>query len=112
VRGMTLPESHLHILLVLAESDAHGYRIMQQAEEITEGAIKLRPGVLYAALGRLVDAALIVETEDRPVAELDDQRRRYYRITPEGRDALGAEIVRLSQLVERAGSLDSSWRMA
>jgi len=109
---MALPDSHLHILLVLAEGDAHGYRIMQQVEEITEGAMKLRPGVLYAGLGRLVDAALIIETEDRPAAELDDQRRRYYRITPPGRQALGAEIGRLSQLVERATSLDPSWRLA
>ena len=92
----------MHILLVLAEGDSHGYRIMQTADASTGGGVRLRPGVLYAALGRLADDGLIVETEDRPAAELDDQRRRYYQITGAGRVALGAEIQTMSRLVERA----------
>ena len=104
-----LPDSHLHILLVLAEGDAHGYRIMAASKELTGGQMKLRPGVLYSALGRLVDSGLIVETDDRPAAELDDQRRRYYRITPNGRSALGTEVRRLATLVNHATRLEPRW---
>lgn len=104
-----LPDSHLHILLVLAEGDAHGYRIMQRADALTSGAVRLRPGVLYTALGRLVDEGLIVETDDRPAAELDDQRRRYYAITDQGREALRAEIRRLERLVHHATTLEPGW---
>jgi DNA-binding PadR family transcriptional regulator len=109
---MSLPESHLHILLVLAEGDTHGYRIMQTTAAMTDGVVKMRPGALYAALGRLVDTGLIVETDDRPAAELDDQRRRYYRITQAGRDALGAEIRSLARVVRRATAIEPSWGMA
>lgn len=106
---MVLPESHLHVLLVLAEGDAHGYRIMHEVDTMTSGAVGLRPGVLYAALGRLADDGLIIETDERPAAELDDQRRRYYRITDSGRRALGAEIDRLSQLVRHARTVNPAW---
>jgi DNA-binding PadR family transcriptional regulator len=99
---MPMPNSHLHVLLVLAGGDAHGYAIMQATEELTEGAVRLRPGVLYAAIGKLVDDALVEETDERPAAELDDARRRYYRITDEGRRALGGEIARLERLVLQA----------
>jgi DNA-binding PadR family transcriptional regulator len=106
---MTLPVSQLHVLLVLARGDAHGYRIMHAVEELTDGAVRLRPGVLYAALGRLVDDGLIVETDDRPAAELDDQRRRYYRITAAGTRALADEIDRLERLVDHARQIDLAW---
>lgn len=109
---MSLPESHLHVLLVLAEGDAHGYRIMHVVDTMTSGAVHLRPGVLYSALGRLADAGLIVETDERPAAELDDQRRRYYRITDAGRHAVGAEIDRLAQLVRHARTLNPVWGSA
>lgn len=104
-------DSHLHILLVLADGDAHGYRIMQTTEALTSGTVTLRPGVLYAALGRLVDEGLIVETEDRPAAELDDQRRRYYHLTGAGREALGVEVRRLGQLVKRAVRIEPTWAL-
>lgn len=105
-----LPDSHLHVLLVLAQGDAHGYRIMKATEALLpSGSVRLRPGVLYAALGRLVDGGLIVETDERPAEELDDQRRRYYRITSEGRLVLGAEIRRLGQLVNLAVSIEPTW---
>ena len=106
---MSLPDSHLHVLLVLANSDAHGYRIMNAVDTLTSGAITMRPGVLYAALGRLADRGLIVETDERPAAELDDQRRRYYRITDSGKQALGAEVDRLSKLVRHARTLNPAW---
>lgn len=106
-----MAESQLHVLLVLAEGDGHGYRIMQATDAMTQGAVRLRPGVLYAALGRLADAGLIVETDERPAVELDDQRRRYYRITDAGRGALGSEIRRLARLVNHAVALDPSWAL-
>jgi DNA-binding PadR family transcriptional regulator len=99
---MALPTSHLHILLALADEDRHGYSIMKETERLTGGDVRLGPGALYAALGKLADQGLIEETEDRPAPDLDDARRRYYRLTGEGRAALGAELERLQRLVEHA----------
>jgi DNA-binding PadR family transcriptional regulator len=95
---MALPESHLHILLALAEGDQHGYAIMRSAQE---GGARLGPGALYAALGRLVDGGQIVELDERPAADLDDARRRYYRITTAGHGALTAELDRLEAILAR-----------
>ena len=106
---MALPSSQLHVLLVLAAADAHGYRIMNEVEAVTAGAVRLRPGVLYSALGRLVDAGLIIETDERPAPELDDQRRRYYQITSAGRSTLAAEVDRLARLVRHAQAIDPAW---
>lgn len=78
---------------------------------MTDGEITLRPGVLYATLGRLVDDGSIVETDDRPAADLDDQRRRYYRVTASGRAALGAEVARLARLVDHARRIEPTWVM-
>jgi DNA-binding PadR family transcriptional regulator len=99
---MALPTSHFHILLTLAGEDRHGYSIMKETEELTSGEVRLGPGALYAALGKLVDQGLIEETDDRPAPDLDDARRRYYRITPAGRAALGVELGRLQRVVEHA----------
>jgi DNA-binding PadR family transcriptional regulator len=99
---MALPTSHLHILLALADEDRHGYSIMKETAELTGGEVRLGPGALYAALGKLVDQGLIEETEDRPAPGLDDARRRYYRIRPEGRAALGVELGRLQRVMEHA----------
>lgn len=102
---MRLASSHLHILLVLATGDAHGYRIMQRTAELTGGDVELRPGALYLALGRLVDAGLIVESGDRPAPDVDDQRRRYYAITDAGRLALAEEIAAMRRIVDVATPL-------
>jgi DNA-binding PadR family transcriptional regulator len=75
---------------------------MKETEELTSGDVKLGPGALYAALGKLVDQGLIEETDDRPAPDLDDARRRYYRITPAGRAALGVEVGRLQRVVDHA----------
>jgi DNA-binding PadR family transcriptional regulator len=99
---MALPTSHLHILLALVSEDRHGYSIMRETEELTDGQVKLGPGALYAALGKLTDAGLVVETEERPAPELDDARRRYYRITDAGRAALGVEPQRLQKVISYA----------
>lgn len=86
------------ILLALLDGQAHGYAIMRSVEERTEGSTSLHAGTLYRALARLVDGGLIEELEDPP-EESADERRRYYRVTPAGREAASAEARRLeSQL--------------
>lgn len=90
------------ILLTLADGDKHGYVIMQEVEERTRGRIKLLPGTLYRAFHRLIESDLIEETEERPAPDLDDQRRRYYRLTDRGRAVLTAEAERLADTVEAA----------
>jgi DNA-binding PadR family transcriptional regulator len=103
------PEEHLpltpavfHILLALTDSEKHGYAIMQEVEEMTEGRVKLGPGTLYGAVKRLLRAGLIIETDERPDPALDDSRRRYYGLTVLGRGVAAAEAERLSYLVEVA----------
>jgi DNA-binding PadR family transcriptional regulator len=99
---MALPTSHFHILLALAGEDRHGYSIMKETAALTGGEVRLGPGALYAALGKLVDQDLIEETDDRPAPDLDDARRRYYRLTDAGRAALGAELSRLQRVMDHA----------
>src|SRR5688500_5519599 len=86
--------AEFHILLALAESDLHGYAIMQRVSADTDGDIQLGPGTLYTAVKRLLEASLIREVESRVDPELDDARRRYYRLTAGGRAAAAAEARR------------------
>ena len=97
-----LPEATFHILLSLAEEEKHGYAIIQDVEARTERELRLSPGTLYRSIQRMLEQGLIVETRDRPAPEDDDERRRYYRITPHGVAAAKAEARRLSQLVKMA----------
>jgi len=90
------------ILLALAARDRHGYLIRKAVEQQTDSAMKLGPGTLYAAIRRLEDAGLIEESPWRPDADLDDRRRRYYRLTAPGRAALEAETARLHATVKFA----------
>ena len=90
------------ILLALATRDRHGYLIRKAVEEQTDGAMKLGPGTLYAAIRRLEDQGLLEESPWRPDADLDDRRRRYYRLTKAGRAALEAETERLHATVKLA----------
>jgi DNA-binding PadR family transcriptional regulator len=106
---MALPTSQFHILLALAEGDRHGYSIMKETERLTGGDVRLGPGALYTAIGKLVDESLIEETEVRPAPDLDDARRRYYRITPSGRAALGAELNRFHSVMEHVRKADLGW---
>ena len=96
---LPLTSSVFHILLALSDGDLHGYGIMQEVAEHTAGEIRLGPGTLYGAIKRLLGSGLIVETDQRPDAKLDDQRRRYYRLTDLGRQVLKAEAQRISKLV-------------
>jgi len=89
----------LQLLLSLAEQEQHGYGLVQSIAERTEGLVELEPGNLYRVIKRLLADGLVVETERRPVANADDERRRYYRITPLGGRVLAAEIARLQALV-------------
>jgi DNA-binding PadR family transcriptional regulator len=99
---LPLPLATFHILLALVAEDRHGYAIMGDVEARTGGKLRLSPGTLYRSIQRMVEQGLLVETGDRPAAEFDDERRRYYRITPLGRRAAKAEAARLAALLEQA----------
>jgi len=88
-----------HILLSLAGGEQHGYGIMQEVLNHTTGKVRLWPATLYGSLKRLIEQGLIEESDLRPAPELDDARRRYYRLTPLGRRVLDAECERLQELV-------------
>ena len=88
-----------HVLLSLADGDQHGYGIMQEVLERTGGKVRLWPATLYGTLKRLIDEDLIEQSEWRPSAEVDDARRRYYRLTKFGRRVLAAESQRIEELV-------------
>jgi len=88
-----------HILLALADGEKHGYAIMQDVEAQTHGGLKMGPGTLYGSIKRMLAAGLIEETGERPDPELDDERRRYYRLTGLGHKAVSAESERLAQAV-------------
>jgi DNA-binding PadR family transcriptional regulator len=91
-----------HVLLVLADGERHGYAVMRDVEAQSGGAVRLGPGTLYRTIKRLLDDGLIEESQERPDPALDDERRRYYRITAAGRRAAVAEAERLARLVENA----------
>jgi len=91
-----------HILLALADEERHGYGIMQDVARQTGDALQLGPGTLYGCLKRMLAAGLVEESEERPDVELDDQRRRYYRMTALGRSTARAETRRLAGAVSAA----------
>lgn len=99
---LPLTPAVLHILLALADEERHGYGIMKEVEARTGGETRLGPGTLYGSIKRMLGDGLIEESEERPDPELDDQRRRYYRITGFGRRVAGAEAARLDTLVSFA----------
>jgi DNA-binding PadR family transcriptional regulator len=99
---LPLPEAALHILMALAGDDRHGYAIIQDVALRTRGEVRLGPGTLYRSIQRMLEQGLIEETRERPAPELDDERRRYYRITAFGKAAARAEARRLAGLVRLA----------
>ena len=99
---LPLSPAIFHILLALADGDRHGYGIMQEVESRTEGRVRLGPGTLYGAIKRLLEKGVIEETEERPDPELNDERRRYYRLTDFGQKVLQAEVERMARLVKQA----------
>ena len=99
---LPLPPAVFHILMALADEDRHGYGIIQEVSSRTNAEVRLSPGTLYRSIQRMLEDGLIVEVNERPAPELDDERRRYYRITPLGTAAARAEARRLTQLVRMA----------
>src|SRR5438067_7577289 len=91
-----------HILLALAPEERHGYAILQEIAALTGGEVQLEPGTLYRALHRMLKDGWVAESARRPAADLDDERRRYYRITPAGRRVASTEAERLLRLVMAA----------
>jgi DNA-binding PadR family transcriptional regulator len=94
---LPLPSAAFHILVALADGDRHGYAIMQDVATGTGGRRKLNPGTLYTTIRRLLEQGLVVELDERPVPAEDDERRRYYRLTDNGREVAKAEAARLQQ---------------
>ena len=99
---LPLPAATFHLLLALADQDRHGYAIIQDVAMRTGGDLKLSAGTLYRSIQRMLEQGLLVETRDRPHPDEDDERRRYYRITPLGTAAARAEARRLADLVRMA----------
>ena len=99
---LPLQPAAFHILLALADGDRHGYAVIQEVEARTGGKVRLSAGTLYRTIQRTLEQGLIVEVRERPLPELDDERRRYYRITPFGIAVARAEARRLEQLVDMA----------
>ena len=98
-----LTPSMFHVLLALAGDDLHGYAILKEVELRTGGKVRLSPGTLYGIIKRLLNDGLIVELRSRP-SEADDERRRYYRLTPQGRQVATAEAERMDEILSIARS--------
>ena len=99
---LPLQSATFHILIALADEDRHGYAIIQDVAERTGGGIRLSPGTLYRSIQRMLEDGLIIEPRERPAPDEDDERRRYYRITPLGTAVAKAEAGRLADLVKMA----------
>src|SRR5438105_5799023 len=101
---MTLRPVEFHILLALAADERHGYGLLQEVASLTDGELQLEPGTLYRALHRMLKNGWVAESARRPAADLDDERRRYYRLTALGKRIATAEADRLWRLVGIARS--------
>ena len=99
-----LTAAMFNVLLALADGDKHGYAILKEVEEQTNGEVQLSTGTLYGIIKRLLTDGWIMELRNRPALENDDQRRRYYRLTDTGREVAIAEAHRLEKLIARARS--------
>ena len=103
-RLLPLKPKVLHILLAVADGPRHGYSIMQEVAERTDGQVRLWPAALYGLLRELEKTDIIVESDNRPAADEDDERRRYFALTPHGKRVLDAEVRRLEAIVHHARS--------
>ena len=109
VRRSFDPETYLpltppmfQVLLALADGEKHGYAIIKEVLRRTDGKVRLSAGTLYAVIKRFVNDGLIAESDERPDPALDDERRRYYRLTDEGRAVAVAEAQRMAEVVDQA----------
>ena len=99
---LPLPLPVFHMLLALSGGERHGYALKREILRRTEGKLNLAAGALYGSINRMLEQGLIEESGERPDPHLDDERRRYYRITPLGRRVAQAEAARLQELVRLA----------
>jgi len=99
---LPLTTAVFHILLALADGERHGYGIMQEIAARTDGTMRMGPGTLYGSIKRMLANGLIEASEERPDPELDDERRRYYRLTNFGHRVVQVEARRLEQIVRLA----------
>jgi DNA-binding PadR family transcriptional regulator len=99
---LPLPSATFHILVALADEDRHGYAILKDVAARSGGAVKLSAGTLYRSVERMLEQGLIREISSRPAKDMDDERRRYYRISPFGRAVAMAEARRLAQMLALA----------
>jgi DNA-binding PadR family transcriptional regulator len=99
---LPLPPPIFHMLLALCQGERHGYALKREILRRTDGKLNLGAGALYGSIARMVERGLAEESEARPDSHLDDERRRYYRITPLGRRVAQAEALRMRDLVRLA----------
>jgi DNA-binding PadR family transcriptional regulator len=99
---LPLTPATLHTLLALADGDKHGYAILKEVARRTGGKVRLGPGTLYALMKRAVADGLVAESDERPDAALDDERRKYYRLTARGRRVAIADLERLESILDVA----------
>ncbi len=106
---LPLKSLEFEILLTVADGERHGYAIMTEVEGRSRGSLRVHPGTLYRNISRLLETGLLEETPDRPDPEIDDQRRRYYRVTERGRRVVSLEAARLEaqlRLARRKGLIE------
>ena len=101
---LPLPSATFHILLALRGEEKHGYAIMRDVELLSDGLVKIGPGTMYGSIKRMLGEGLIEESEKRPAADSDDERRRYYRTTELGEAVRQAEVERIAKLLKNASS--------
>ena len=99
---LPLTPAMFQVLVALADGDKHGYAVIKEVRRRTGNKVQLGAGTLYAIVKRLLEGGLIVELDERPDPALDDERRRYYRLTPDGRAVAMAEARRLEEVLEQA----------
>ena len=99
---LPLTPGMFHVLIALADGEKHGYAIIKEVARRTDGAIRLSAGTLYTLIRRFVQNGVIAESAERPDPALDDERRRYYRLTPFGRDVAKAEAARMESTLTMA----------
>jgi DNA-binding PadR family transcriptional regulator len=111
---LPLTPAMFHVLVALADGDKHGYAILKDVRRRTDDRVRLSAGTLYAVIKRLLDDDMIAESDERPDPALDDERRRYYRLTGFGREVAVAEAERMEQalLLARAKKLIGKGRLA
>ena len=99
---LPLKPAHYLILVTLADGDCHAYALKREVAHRTDGRVRLGPGTLHRALNQLAEEGLVEDSPDRPARTLDDERRRYYRLTPAGRRSAQRELARLTEMVSLA----------